>query len=262
LGNILPNEEASVSFSLTANSQAPVGSVVTFNIIVTDDYNENTYSYPMIIGRQVLMGENEVSTCSCTFYDNGGYDRNYRDLLLLKTTIYPSQPGKSIQAWFSNFQAEADDNCGYDYLQIYDGPSLSSPLIGTFCGFDEIGNITSTDATGALTFQFFSDEAVSGSGWEARITCTGPDGIGKNEDREVFRMYPNPAKDRIYITLTDPLSDEFTLVWINAAGQRLLIMNSKEGYCDIDRTMIPAGNYLVELWQGNQKRGTQKIILE
>lgn len=262
LGNILPNEEASVSFSLTANSQAPVGSVVTFNIIVTDDYNENTYSYPIIIGRQVLMGENEVSTCSCTFYDNGGYDRNYRDLLLLKTTIYPSQPGKSIQAWFSNFQAEADDNCGYDYLQIYDGPSISAPLIGTFCGFDEIGTITSTNATGALTFQFFSDEAVSGTGWEAQITCTGPDGIGKVDDREVFCMYPNPAKDKIYITLTDPLSDEFTLVWINAAGQRLLIMNSKEGYCDIDRTTIPAGNYLVELWQRNQKRGTQKLVLK
>lgn len=29
---------------------------------------------------------------------------------------------------------ESDHNCGYDYVEVRDGDSLSSPVIGRFCG--------------------------------------------------------------------------------------------------------------------------------
>lgn len=235
--------------------------MATFNIVVTDDYNENSYSFPMIIGRQVLMGESEVSTCSCTFYDNGGYDRNYRDLSLLKTTMYPSQPGKSIQAVFTNFWAEVSDICGYDYLQIYDGPGLSSPLIGTFCGYDEIGTITSTDPTGALTFQFFSDEAVSGSGWEALITCTGPDNDPTRPEQPQFLVYPNPVGDKINIIIENKDLNGLFLELINASGQTVIRQRAEQNNVTMDRSQVPDGLYVLELWKDNRLAGSRKLVL-
>jgi M6 family metalloprotease-like protein len=262
LGNIAPNQDASVAFSISVDPQAPIGAFVSFIIYVTDHHNEVYYEYNMIIGEQVLLGVAEKSTCSCMFYDNGGYDRNYSNRSLLKTTLFPAVPGKSIQADFTSFCAEVSDVCGYDYLKVFDGPGTASPLIGTYCGFDVIGTITSTDPTGALTFQFFSDGAVSESGWRAMITCTGPEGTTDKQNFSFFSIYPNPARDRIHITLSDAGPDDFTLVLVNAAGQRIGIRNSQKGFYDLDRSAIPSGNYLVELWQGNQKRGTQQLILK
>uniref|UniRef100_UPI003AB0D841 inactive serine protease PAMR1 n=1 Tax=Centroberyx gerrardi TaxID=166262 RepID=UPI003AB0D841 len=44
------------------------------------------------------------------------------------------QPAHSIELRFQMLSLEPDHNCRYDYIELRDGDSLSSPVIGRFCG--------------------------------------------------------------------------------------------------------------------------------
>ncbi|XP_041792258.1 inactive serine protease PAMR1 isoform X1 [Chelmon rostratus] len=45
-----------------------------------------------------------------------------------------AQGGSNIELRFSLLSLESDHNCRYDYVEVRDGYSLSSPVIGRFCG--------------------------------------------------------------------------------------------------------------------------------
>src|ERR1043165_4544379 len=129
------------------------------------------------------MTNGTFSTCSGNFYDSGGQFGNYNVSENFTITFNPSVPGNSINVLFSSFSTEF----GWDALYIYNGPSTASPLIssgngGTSGGFPAGGwwgttipggtsGITSTDPSGALTFQFRSDASVISTGWAAAISC-------------------------------------------------------------------------------------------
>ncbi|GAB4283034.1 MAG: hypothetical protein Kow0068_07780 [Marinilabiliales bacterium] len=99
------------------------------------------------------------------FYDSGGQSSNYSDDERIVWTIQP--PGAtSVSLTFTSFNLEAD----YDFMYIYDGPDVWSPLIGRY-NTQSPGAVTSSG--GALTIEFRSDCATNASGWEASWTSTG-----------------------------------------------------------------------------------------
>lgn len=106
-----------------------------------------------------------TNTCSAQFYDSGGASGNYSDNETRTYTIFPSTPGGKVRVQFNAFNVET---C-CDYLRIYDGNSITAPLIGSYNASP--GTITSTAADGSLTFYFFSDGSVTRSGWDATVTC-------------------------------------------------------------------------------------------
>ncbi|KAG8197227.1 hypothetical protein JTE90_011381 [Oedothorax gibbosus] len=66
---------------------------------------------------------------------------------------------------FDAVQLEIEVNCSYDYLQIHDGPSPNSTLMGTFCGRkSEPKNLTSS--TNEVEISFFSDSFAEFSGFK------------------------------------------------------------------------------------------------
>ncbi len=105
--------------------------------------------------------------CGDTFYDTGGPSGDYSNNELETTTIFPITPGDAVTATFTFFETENT----YDFLFIYDGPNDTFPLIGTYTGTNNPGTVTSTDASGALTFVFVSDSSITDGGWAADITC-------------------------------------------------------------------------------------------
>ena len=115
------------------------------------------------------MFNGSVSLCSANFYDSQGPVTNYNNNENFTLTLNPSTPGAKIQVIFSSFSVET---C-CDHLRIYNGPSTASPLIGTF-DVTAPGTILSTDATGALTFNFTSDGSVVSTGWVAAVSCQLP----------------------------------------------------------------------------------------
>lgn len=44
------------------------------------------------------------------------------------------EEGKQVALKFDTFVIEGDDGCGYDYLELRDGDSEDSPLLGKLCG--------------------------------------------------------------------------------------------------------------------------------
>uniref|UniRef100_A0A3Q4HQ04 Peptidase domain containing associated with muscle reration 1 n=1 Tax=Neolamprologus brichardi TaxID=32507 RepID=A0A3Q4HQ04_NEOBR len=48
--------------------------------------------------------------------------------------IVQMERGSSIQLRFSLLSLESDHSCRYDYIEVRDGDSLTSPVIGRFCG--------------------------------------------------------------------------------------------------------------------------------
>lgn len=105
-----------------------------------------------------------INTCSGTFYDTGGAGGAYGPNQTITTTIC-SSGANCVRLSFTAFNVES----GFDFLQIYDGPSVASPQIGTYTGTTSPGVITSS--SGCLTIRFTSDNIVQTAGWAATISC-------------------------------------------------------------------------------------------
>jgi hypothetical protein len=111
--------------------------------------------------------------CSGSFFDPGGSAANYPNSNSSVTTICPSSAGQYLTATFNSFQLES---C-CDFLKIYNGNSITAPLLGTYTGTTLPSCISATGGSGCLTFQFSSDGSVTYTGWDATITCTSTPGV-------------------------------------------------------------------------------------
>ena len=66
---------------------------------------------------------------------------------------------------FQSFEVENHDNCVYDYVEVRDGDTADSRLIGVFCGYKVPSDIRST--SNKLFVKFVSDGSVQKAGFSA-----------------------------------------------------------------------------------------------
>lgn len=64
-------------------------------------------------------------------------------------------------------QIEKHDNCAYDYLEVRDGDSETSPLLGHFCGYEKPDDVKSS--SNQLWMKFVSDGSVNKAGFAANF---------------------------------------------------------------------------------------------
>ena len=105
-----------------------------------------------------------VSTCSGNFYDSGGSSGAYSNNENYTVTFCSSTAGKKMQITFTAFALES----GNDYMEIYDGSSIASTLIGTYSAASP-GTITASNT--CLTVRFKSDFSNTAAGWAATLSC-------------------------------------------------------------------------------------------
>jgi hypothetical protein len=111
--------------------------------------------------------------CGDLFADSGGELGDYADNESVVTVICPDTTSELVSLKFALFDLGMGDT-----LRIFNGNSLSDPLIGAFGSgnFPPLPAIFSaTTASGCLTVQFESDAAQTGLGWEAAVNCGLPD---------------------------------------------------------------------------------------
>lgn len=48
--------------------------------------------------------------------------------------LITSESGYSIELTFTTFELEEEAECGYDYIELYDGHDTSAHKLGRFCG--------------------------------------------------------------------------------------------------------------------------------
>ncbi|XP_052655765.1 tolloid-like protein 2 isoform X2 [Harpia harpyja] len=89
--------------------------------------------------------------------------------------------GFHIGITFQAFEVEWHDTCSYDYLEIRDGLTEYSPLIGHFCGYEKPEDIKSS--SNKVWMKFASDATINKAGFAANFfkemdECSLPDNGG------------------------------------------------------------------------------------
>lgn len=130
---------------------------LAFSLLIVSDLFSQTYN----------MSNGNDTTCSGTFYDNGGlglYGNNQN----ITQTFYPNTPGSVIRVSFTSFSLNNSHN-----LTIRDGGPTGT-IIGIYTGASLNGaTISATTPTGNLTFIFNSMTAgTAQNGWTANLSCT------------------------------------------------------------------------------------------
>jgi M6 family metalloprotease-like protein len=180
------------SISITANT--PSGTIISLRFEISDGTFSTFITKDFLIGKYILNNNNTYTICSSLYYDNGGYSNNYSNSSDFIQTLYPISSIHPLSINFLTFELEDEINCGYDYLNIFDGSSTSSPLLGIWCGNNSPGIITATNPEGSLTFQFHSDQGVTGTGWSALLSCFGDNSINISDDLHFCNVFPNPSR--------------------------------------------------------------------
>ncbi len=109
-----------------------------------------------------------ISSCSGNFYDSGGPSGGYGTGESYVVTFAPATSGSYTNMTFSSFSVGIGD-----MLEVFDGPNVSSTLIGVFNnGNSPVGvaiRASLFNFSGKLTFRWTS--VHTGAGWAAAVSC-------------------------------------------------------------------------------------------
>jgi len=181
----------------TKKSSTKINLVVLI-LLFTITAQAQTYFHPTVGIQSEFVGSCLVSTCSGTYYDNGGAGGGYSNNINQVYRVFcPNTAGQCMRVTFNSFNIEN----GWDFLLVNNGPTQNSPTFTGFpadptvyagitglngnLGFATPFSYTSTDPSGCLTFRFYSDNLFNGPGWNATLQCVpcagGPNGTDNND---------------------------------------------------------------------------------
>lgn len=174
---------------------------VTYYIIVDDDdaaagvhnfyirclETPGNYLHPTQGQQGTYLGACMVNTCSGVYQDDGGAGNYSNNINRIYRTFCPDAPGKCVRATINSFILEGGSGCPYDWLIIRDGPTQGSPFVWGACGNWTSSlpiDITASNSSGCLTFQFKSDASYNYSGWNITLSCVDCAASPTNNDCE------------------------------------------------------------------------------
>ena len=158
-----------------------------------------------------FSGNNTYTLSSGTITDhaiNADYN-NYADGY---TILYPQNPGEKIQ-----LTGSIDTELNYDYVYIYDGETTSGTVLYEGSGSENIGTITSSDISGALTIKFTSDVSNVYSGFEFTINSASPCSGTPNAGSLNFSSLQGCPNETISITASGITNDaNISYLWLKS----------------------------------------------
>ncbi|MCB0401967.1 MAG: M4 family metallopeptidase [Flavobacteriales bacterium] len=115
------------------------------------------------------------TSCTGTIYDSGGSTGQYGPDEDAQITLSPTG-ASTVDINFVMFDVEAGSSgtqCDYDYIEVYDGPTTASTLIGRYCN-NNTPPATISSTGGSMTIVFHSDPGVEKNGFEITWQCQLP----------------------------------------------------------------------------------------
>ncbi|QRM90903.1 T9SS type A sorting domain-containing protein [Lacinutrix sp. WUR7] len=205
---------------------------------------------------------------SCTsgvFLDAGGASSDYPSGENVTYVIAPDVVGDAVTVTFTAFSSENNGTTGcWDGLTVYNGPddtaaTIDPPGGGTIWCWDRDDiidqgtgdlqgmSITSTHASGTLTFVFTSDSSVTREGWEATVTCSTLS--TQSFDNELaFTYYPNPVSSALVLKAQKDINN---IAVYNMLGQEVLRTAPNAVNTEVNMSSLQAGAYFVKVTIGN-----------
>uniref|UniRef100_A0A8C4TJJ2 CUB domain-containing protein n=1 Tax=Erpetoichthys calabaricus TaxID=27687 RepID=A0A8C4TJJ2_ERPCA len=83
--------------------------------------------------------------------------------------VITQSPGQVVTFSFESFDIEGSSTCSFDYVELRDGTSVSSPLIGKYCGTQMPPAAQSTQRS--MYVRFVTDSSVSNHGFTAQYAA-------------------------------------------------------------------------------------------
>jgi len=246
-GSTIPTSISSTGGSITIRQQS--------NMSTTGTGFELTWVCASTNNNMPTSGTTTFTSCSGTLFDDGGPIANYSNNTDGVVVIQPSGASMvSLNFVLFNFVQSSSG----DTLFIYDGPTISSPLITSLFGNATPGVINSTG--GSITLRQKSNNMNSDPGFELNWSCTvGVDEIyTANSD---FIIYPNPTSDFINVKSMNATSINEIFLF-NAVGQ-LIFQNStiNANQLPINVAELPKGLYFMTI-KYNEGTITKKINIQ
>ncbi|MGV8993282.1 MAG: M12 family metallo-peptidase [Flavobacterium sp.] len=241
-----------VGVKLNSSSVMPTFNSVNSNTLVLTDLLPNTF-YTVIVkpvcgepltasGRSVTFVTDVENICSgATLYDSGGQFANYGDMESYVRVLIPNIANSKMKLTFSQFDLEEQ----YDFLYIYDGATISSPLLTAdgLTGSSLPGIYNSTSSDGALTLRFSSDQAVNGAGFKILTDCVQDLGVSNFANID-FTYYPNPSNGIVNISSKTEIS---SLQVFNIQGQLLYSSAVDSTDAKVNISQFASGTYFFKI---------------
>ncbi|AWA30602.1 hypothetical protein HYN48_11160 [Flavobacterium magnum] len=172
------------------------------------------------------------------FTDSGGPDNNYSNYEDWVRTVFPTNPNDKIKVTFDSIAIED----GWDYLYIFNGPNVESPVLASITGFDVVGPFESTDASGALTFQFEADTNTTLAGWQGAFSCLN---LNTPENGLIdYSYFPNPTTGILSIQSKNEIQ---SIAVYSLDGKLLDEIRAKQFDAKMDLSSYAAGTYVCKL---------------
>ena len=177
-----------------------------------------------------------------------GYPNNYPPNVECIWIIFGPDNNKLVLS-FTDFNLEYSDGCVKDYVEIKNGHTIDSPMIGTYCGHVENNNAPPESIesfANSLRIVFHSDDMVEDTGfsftWDGTITGCGGEVAaiaGHLHSPNYPAVYPNNAECQ-YIIRTN-LGSQLEITF---DGFKLEEEDWDDGGCDYDWVQLFNGDKL------------------
>lgn len=209
------------------------------------------------VSNELIVANATVSIIESTFVDDGGSDNNYSDGTNYGMLFKPVGNDAVIKMTFSEFEVEFDDDCSWDYMEIYDGENTSAPLIGKYCGTNSPGTIEATSESGCIYVKFFADALSNKKGWVANVKSIVPVGLTETVLTPIS-VYPNPANGDQVIVASDKHINSVTLV--DLQGRTLMTEQVNAPKVELNIAQMPKGVILVKITKEDGSISLRKLI--
>ena len=234
------------------SSATPVFTTVSTNSLLLTDLLPNKF-YSVTVkptcagaltasGRSFMFVTDVENICQgTTLYDSGGQFSNYGNMESYVRVLIPNLANAKMKLTFTQFDLEDQ----YDFLYIYDGASISSPILTSqgLTGTTLPPTYTSTAADGSLTLEFSSDQAENGAGFKIQTDCVQELGVSNFANID-FTYYPNPSNGIVNISSKTAIS---SLQVYNLQGQ-LLYSNAVDSTdAKVNISQFASGTYFFKV---------------
>ncbi|HEY0091595.1 MAG TPA: M12 family metallo-peptidase, partial [Flavobacterium sp.] len=120
----------------------------------------------------------------------------YPDIYSYETSLYPTNIDEKVKLSFYYVETVA----GTEFLNIYNGPSTTDPLLASFTGQNPApAPVISTHPSGILTLKYITDEVNTVSlGYYADVICV-PASLSLHENSLINVSFsPNPVQENLH----------------------------------------------------------------
>jgi hypothetical protein len=183
---------------------------------------------------------------------NSTFVRNYA----VRSSIdgYASNLTASINPTNANLSVPSGNTFFWNFDNLPAGTELSGSTI-------TLGGTSYTGLTGPITFRFYgwNAEGTGGAFSIDNVVISGSTGTLSLQENSIsgLKIYPNPAKNNLYITSDNNEVKEVAVV--NVLGK--VVLNAKVTNDPINLSALAAGVYMVKVTEAG-KTATRKLVIQ